>query len=88
MKMNDNPTESPTLDCVMTRLSRAGHQMDQMQRQCLTLAGAKARAEWILKSEPELANEFPSAEPLAGLLMSRARNGVGVFGNVWAASKP
>lgn len=62
----------------MMHLSVDLRQPDQMQRQCLSLVGAKSRAEWLLKADPALRKEFDSAEPLAGLLMSRARYGVGV----------
>jgi hypothetical protein len=81
-------TNSPVLDCVMMRLSMDPRQLDQMQRQCLSLDGAKSRAEWLLKADPALRAEFTSVSALAGLLLNRARNGVGVFGNVLAVSKP
>jgi hypothetical protein len=60
-----NETDSPILDCCMTRLGRDPRKFDEMQRACSTLAGAKERAAWLLDRDPALRNEFDSAEALA-----------------------
>lgn len=74
-------TESDLTTCVLQRLSADPRKLDDMQRACLTLAGAKERAQWLLDRDPALGNEFDAGQ-LGGLLLHRARSGVGTFRNM------
>ena len=88
MQMRETQSDSPGLECVLARLALDPTQLDAMQLECQSMAGAKARAEWLLNHEATLRREFDSAESLAGLLLHRAKQGMGTYANVPAfASK-